>query len=65
MNKYEQIDAFHYELTNLINRYNAEFDIDMHTIVGVLEDKKISLLLGEESVEFSADDDILDIDDEE
>ena len=42
MNTYEQIDAFHYDLTNLINRYKAEFDIDLHTIVGVLEDKKIT-----------------------
>jgi len=65
MNKYEQIDAFYNDLTALVKRYNAEFDIDMHTIVGVLEDKKISLLLGEESVEFTADEDILDTDDEE
>lgn len=65
MNKYEQIDAFYNDLSALVKRYNAEFDIDMHTIVGVLEDKKIGLLLGEESVEFSADEDILDTDDEE
>lgn len=65
MNKYEQIDAFYNDLSALVKRYNAEFDIDMHTIVGVLEDKKIGLILGEESVEFSADEDILDTDDEE
>ena len=65
MNKYEQIDAFSGDLSKLIKRYNAEFDIDMHTIVGVLEDKKIGLLLGEETVEFEADDDILDVDDDE
>jgi hypothetical protein len=64
MNKYEQIDAFHYDLTNLINRYKAEFDIDLHTIVGVLEDKKISMLLGEDLVDFSADDDLLEEEDE-
>lgn len=65
MDRYEQIDAFYSDLGKLINRYKAEFDIDMYTIVGVIEDKKISLLLGEESVEFEADEDILDIDDEE
>ena len=65
MDRYEQIDAFYNDLGKLINRYKAEFDIDMYTIVGVIEDKKISLLLGEESVEFEADEDILDIDDEE
>lgn len=65
MNRYEQIDAFYNDLTALVKRYNAEFDIDMYTIVGVLEDKKMNLLLGEEAVEFSADEDILDGDDEE
>ena len=65
MDRYEQIDAFAGDLSKLIKRYNAEFDIDLYTIVGVLEDKKIGLLLGEESVEFEADEDILDIDDEE
>ena len=64
MDKYEQIDAFHYDLTNLINRYKAEFDIDLHTIVGVLEDKKISMLLGDDLVDFSADDDLLEEEDE-
>jgi hypothetical protein len=65
MNRHEQIDAFYNDLSALVKRYNAEFDIDMYTIVGVLEDKKVGLLLGEESVEFSADEDILDTDDEE
>lgn len=65
MNRHEQIDAFYNDLTALVKRYTAEFDIDMYTIVGVLEDKKVGLLLGEESVEFLADEDILDTDDEE
>ena len=65
VNRHEQIDAFYGDLTKLIKRYGAEFDLDMYTIVGVLEDKKIDLLLGEETVEFEADEDILDIDDDE
>lgn len=64
MDKHEQIDALHYDLTNLIYRYKAEFDLDLHTIVGVLEDKKISMLLGDEFVDFTADDDLLEEEDE-
>ena len=65
MNRYEQIDAFYGDLGKLIDRYKAEFDIDIYTIVGVLEDKKMDLLIGEETVEFEADEDILDVDDDE
>ena len=64
MDRYEQIDAFYNDISNLINRYKAEFDIDIYTIVGVLEDKKISMMLGDELVDFSSDDDILEEEDE-
>ena len=64
MDRYEQIDAFYNDISNLINRYKAEFDIDIYTIVGVLEDKKISMMLGDELVDFSSDDDLLEEEDE-
>ena len=64
MDRYEQIDAFYNDISNLINRYKAEFDIDIYTIVGVFEDKKISMMLGDELVDFSSDDDLLEEEDE-
>ena len=63
MKHHEQIDAFSLELDNLISRHSAEFDLDMHTIIGVLESKKIDLLLY--TVEYEADGDLEDeLDDE-
>ncbi len=63
MKHHEQIDAFSLELDNLISRYSAEFDLDMHTIIGVLESKKVDLLLY--TVDYEADGDLEDeIDDE-
>ena len=64
MDRYEEIDAFYNDISNLINRYKAKFDIDIYTIVGVLEDKKISMMLGDELVDFSSDDDLLEEEDE-
>ena len=58
MKHHEQIDAFSLELDNLISRHSAEFDLDMHTIIGVLESKKIDLLLY--TVEYEADGDLED-----
>ena len=37
MKDHEQTDAFTFALDNLIDRYLAEFDLGIHTIVGVLE----------------------------
>lgn len=63
MKHHEQIDAFSLELDNLISRHSAEFDLDMHTIIGVLESKKVDLLLY--TVEYEADGDLEDeLDDE-
>ena len=57
MKDHEQTDAFTFALDNLIDRYLAEFDLGIHTIVGVLEDKKLDLLLGKD-LHFRADEDI-------
>lgn len=48
MKDHEQTDAFTFALDNLIDRYLAEFDLGVHTIVGVMEDKKLDLLLGKD-----------------
>ena len=56
MNNHEQTDAFTFALDNLVDRYIAEFDLGLHTIVGVLEDKKIDLLIGKD-IYFQSDDD--------
>lgn len=63
MKQTEQIDAFSTELDNMISRYTAEFDLDMHTIIGVLESKKVDLLLY--TVDFEADADLGDDHDDE
>ena len=55
MNHDEQTDAFTFELTNLITRFVNEFDINIHTIVGVLEDVKLDMLVGKD-IEFEMDD---------
>lgn len=41
----EQTDAFTGALDNLIDKFSREFDLNVQTIVGVLEDKKLELLL--------------------
>lgn len=64
MNNDEQVDALVVELDKLISRYRAEFDLNLHSIVGVLEEKKMSLLLGEEMLHFESEIE-LDDDDEE
>lgn len=45
MDHKQQTIAFSNALHKLINRYIAEFDLSRHEIVGVLEDKKMSMLL--------------------
>lgn len=62
MNHNEQTDAFTFELTNLITRFVNEFDINIHTIVGVLEDVKFDILVGKD-IEFEVDDSGLSNDD--
>jgi len=44
MNYNEQTDAFYIELSSLIKRFTSEFDLNMSTIIGVLEEKKHDLI---------------------
>jgi len=45
MNINEQTDAFTGAIDNVIDQFMKEFDLNVQTIVGVLEDKKLELLL--------------------
>ena len=49
----EQTDAFTGALDNLVDKFSREFDLNVQTIVGVLEDKKLELLLA--GVNFEVD----------
>jgi hypothetical protein len=60
----EQTDALAMELGSLITRYLKEFDLNIQTIVGVLEEKKFDLLEGGTML-FEFDDDILNEDDDD
>ena len=57
MNYNEQTDAFYIELGALITRYLKEFDINVSTIIGVLEEKKIDLVESG-NILFEMDDDL-------
>lgn len=61
MNRNEQIDIFQQELAKMIHRFRSEFELDLHTIVGVIEDEKMELLLGG-GVGFESD---IDLEEEE
>lgn len=68
----EQTDAFRFDLDNLCDRYLEEFDINVFTEVGALEEKKIEILkiLGNiedkkkeligEDIEFEVDEDFFE-----
>ena len=55
----EQTDAFTFEVDNLVERYLNDFDINLFTIVGVLEAKQQELL-NRGNIDFEIDDDNLD-----
>jgi len=68
----EQTDSFRFELDNLCDRYLNEFDINVFTEVGALEEKKLELknflltiedkkreLLGED-IEFEVDEEFFE-----
>ena len=57
MDFYEQTDAFTFELDSLVERYMADFDINIYTMVGVLEAKQKELLEMGPNFEFEVDDD--------
>ena len=63
----EQTDALSIELGSLITRYLKEFDLNIQTIVGVLEEKKFDLLEGGNIILFEMDDELNpdDLDDED
>lgn len=48
MNINEQTDALTIALDNMIDKFQREFDLNLQTIVGVLEDKKLELLTGKD-----------------
>jgi len=68
----EQTDAFRFDLDNLCDRYLGEFDINVFTEVGALEEKKMEILkilrniedkkkeLIGEDIEFEVDEDFFD-----
>ncbi|MEK9698971.1 MAG: hypothetical protein VW270_24555 [Candidatus Poseidoniales archaeon] len=55
MNIDEQTDALTIALDNLIEQFQREFDLNLQTIAGVLEDKKLELLTGKD-IYFEIDD---------
>ena len=59
----EQTDALTMEIGTLITRYTKEFDLNIQTIVGILEEKKWDLLEGGTTF-FELDDDFFDDDDD-
>lgn len=48
MNIDEQTDALTIALDNMIEQFQREFDLNLQTIAGVLEDKKLELLTGKD-----------------
>jgi len=57
MDFYEQTDAFTFELDSLVDRYMRDFDINIYTIVGVLEAKQKELLEMGQGFEFRPEED--------
>jgi len=55
MNIDEQTDALTIALDNLVDQFQREFDLNLQTIAGVLEDKKLELLTGKD-IYFEVDD---------
>lgn len=45
MNLDDQADAFYIELSNLINRFTDEFDLNLYTVVGVMDAKKMEVMM--------------------
>ena len=60
----EQTDALQAEISNLLRRYVEEFDLNVPTIIGVLEETKIDLVQ-DGTIFMSLDDDFLELDDED
>tara|TARA_R110000823_G_C15661855_1_gene472148 strand:- start:326 stop:547 length:222 start_codon:yes stop_codon:yes gene_type:complete len=58
----EQTELFIVDITNLVNRYLEEFDLNQSTVIGALEKVKLEVL-SIEAVEFKAEEN--DEDDDE
>ena len=56
----EQTDTFQYELFKLIHRFKSEYDLNDYTIAGSLDFAKLSVLTETDDVIFTADDTILE-----
>jgi len=60
---YEQIDAFTYELQNMIGRFKQEWDLPLESIVGAMDFVKNEILSGDYSISFDPGPDFFDEDD--
>lgn len=57
----EQTDAFRFDLDDMINRYLEEFDLNVITIIGALQEK-VENLSNSGDIEFEMDEDFFDED---
>jgi len=57
----EQTDAFRFDLDDMINRYLEEFDLNVITIIGALQEK-VENLSNSGDIEFEMDDDFFEED---
>ena len=64
MNINEQTDTFQYELAKLIYRFKKEYDLNDYTIAGCLDFAKLSVLTDTDEVIFTAEEDVIEDDDE-
>jgi len=55
----EQTDAFRFDLDDMIDRYLEEFDLNIITIIGALQEK-VEHLSNSGEIEFEMDDDFFD-----
>ena len=49
-----QVDAFRFEVINLIDRYHADWDMPVEAVIGVLEDVKLEYWISKR-IEFDMD----------
>lgn len=57
----EQTDALRFDLDDMINRYLEEFDLNVITIIGALQEK-VENLSNSGDIEFEMDDDFFEED---
>lgn len=60
----DQTDTFQYELAKLIYRFKKEYDLNDYTIAGCLDFAKLSVLTDTDEVIFTAEEDVIEDDDE-